>query len=119
MTFTVPANVAQAADDGQGNVKSKFLALVTASGELEINDAPAGGKEIPPPDETLLLPNYPNPSNPETWIPYQLAVPSEVTLAVYSAKGEVVRTLALGQTVGGRVSDSEPRRVLGWYERVW
>ena len=48
------------------------------------------------PKETLLLPNYPNPFNPETWIPYQLAEDAEVTLMIYTADGKVVRTLALG-----------------------
>ena len=53
------------------------------------------------PDETRLLSNYPNPFNPETWIPYQLSEPAEVTLRLYSAKGELVRTLGLGyQPVG-------------------
>ena len=36
------------------------------------------------PKETALLPNYPNPFNPETWIPYQLAEPAEVTLRIYT-----------------------------------
>ena len=53
------------------------------------------------PKETALLPNYPNPFNPETWLPYQLAKPSEVTLTVYSAAGEVVRTLELGYQPAG------------------
>ena len=48
------------------------------------------------PQETVLLPNYPNPFNPETWIPYQLAIPSDVTLSIYSADGKLVRTLDLG-----------------------
>ena len=48
------------------------------------------------PEETALLPNYPNPFNPETWIPYQLSEPAEVTLRIYTVNGEVVRTLALG-----------------------
>lgn len=48
------------------------------------------------PKETVLLPNYPNPFNPETWIPYQLAAPSEVVLTIYAANGAVVRTLTLG-----------------------
>ena len=48
------------------------------------------------PQTTTLLPNYPNPFNPETWIPYQLAEPAEVTLTIYSARGELIRTLVLG-----------------------
>ena len=53
------------------------------------------------PKETNLLANYPNPFNPETWIPYQLAKPAKVTLHIYSVKGELVRTLALGHQAAG------------------
>ena len=53
------------------------------------------------PEETALLPNYPNPFNPETWIPYQLAEPAEVTLRIYAIKGETVRTLTLGHQPAG------------------
>ena len=53
------------------------------------------------PKETALLPNYPNPFNPETWIPYRLAVPAEVTLTIYAVNGSVVRTLALGHQAAG------------------
>ncbi len=53
------------------------------------------------PEETALLANYPNPFNPETWIPYQLAEPASVTLRIYTVNGELVRTLALGQTLAG------------------
>ena len=53
------------------------------------------------PKETALLANYPNPFNPETWIPYQLATPADVSIAIYAADGKLVRTLALGhQPVG-------------------
>ncbi len=48
------------------------------------------------PNQTLLLVNYPNPFNPETWIPYQLARGSNVWIAIYDTKGAVVRRLALG-----------------------
>ena len=53
------------------------------------------------PKETALLPNYPNPFNPETWIPYQLAAPAEVALTIYAANGTVVRTLTLGHQPAG------------------
>ena len=48
------------------------------------------------PEETVLLPNYPNPFNPETWIPYHLANPSEVRITIYDTRGTVVRHLDLG-----------------------
>ena len=54
-----------------------------------------------PPKETAVLPNYPNPFNPETWIPYQLAKPADVCVTIHSASGTLVRTLHLGhQAVG-------------------
>ena len=53
------------------------------------------------PRETILLPNYPNPFNPETWIPYQLAVSSGVSISIYAADGKLVRTFDLGhQPIG-------------------
>ena len=51
--------------------------------------------------ETVLLANYPNPFNPETWIPYQLSKPAEVTLHIYAVNGTLVRTLALGHQLAG------------------
>ena len=53
------------------------------------------------PKETILLANYPNPFNPETWIPYQLSKPAEVTLHIYSVNGALVRMLALGHQAAG------------------
>ena len=53
------------------------------------------------PKETTLLPNYPNPFNPETWIPYRLAEPANVPVTIYSADGKLIRMLSLGdQPVG-------------------
>ena len=53
------------------------------------------------PKETVLLPNYPNPFNPETWIPYQLSEPAGVTLTIYAANGQVVRQMSLGHQSAG------------------
>ena len=53
------------------------------------------------PKETALLPNYPNPFNPETWIPYHLAKDADVTLTIYAIDGQVVRKLALGHQPAG------------------
>ena len=53
------------------------------------------------PERTALLTNYPNPFNPETWIPYQLSEPAEVTLRIYAVSGTLVRTLNLGHQPAG------------------
>ena len=57
------------------------------------------------PKETALLPNYPNPFNPETWIPYQLAEAAEVSLTIYAVDGTIVRTLVLGHQAAGIYQD--------------
>ena len=48
------------------------------------------------PGQTQLLPNYPNPFNPETWIPFELSQDSEVSLTIYDAVGHLIRQLDLG-----------------------
>ena len=53
------------------------------------------------PKNTALLPNYPNPFNPETWIPYQLATPADVHISIYAADGKLVQTLDLGHQPAG------------------
>ena len=55
----------------------------------------------PIPEETTLLTNYPNPFNPETWIPYQLAKPADVKITIYAADGKLVRTIDLGYQPAG------------------
>ncbi len=54
------------------------------------------------PEQTSLLPNYPNPFNPETWIPYQLAEAAEVTMKIYDTHGLMVRELELGYQPAGK-----------------
>ena len=53
------------------------------------------------PRVTALLPNYPNPFNPETWIPYHLANDAEVILTIYAVDGDTVRRLDLGHQTAG------------------
>ena len=53
------------------------------------------------PMQTVLLSNYPNPFNPETWIPYDLAEDADVRIHIYNLKGESIRQLSIGfQTAG-------------------
>ena len=79
--------------------------------------APASVRGIP--EATVLHANYPNPFNPETWIPYQLAKPADVSISIYAADGQLVQTLALGlQPAGihenrGRAAYWDGRNALG------
>ena len=59
------------------------------------------------PEKTQLLANYPNPFNPETWIPYELATDTNVKLTIYNAQGVVIRVLHLGQQSAGYYTDRE------------
>ncbi len=64
------------------------------------------------PEETLLLANYPNPFNPETWIPYALANASDVEIFIYDARGVLVRHLVLGHQRAGYYT--EKSRAAHW-----
>ena len=75
------------------------IALGIMQTDAAIAAAPATIRGIP--DETDLYANYPNPFNPETWIPYQLAKPTDVTLHIYTTNGTLIRTLALGHQPAG------------------
>ena len=59
------------------------------------------------PTDTALLPNYPNPFNLETWIPYILGKLSEVVLTIYDSNGQKVRTLDMGHQPSGAYENRE------------
>ena len=84
---------------------NQALVVIDAPGE-----APAGNSQMP--TETAFLPNYPNPFNPETWIPYQLSEAAEVSITIYDAQGTVIRKLALGQKPAGYYTDR--KRAAHW-----
>ena len=84
-------NVTRAFTDARhlavSDVLSAFLTLLAEMGAI--------------PETTALLPNYPNPFNPETWIPYHLATDAAVVLTIYDVRGSVVRTLTFGHQPAG------------------
>ena len=118
------ARISRGGATGEGRLLSiRFTALANGQGRVVFRNFRAGnsaGQTIPStlpeiiiavgntpaapvllPDETALLVNYPNPFNPETWIPYQLAVSAEVAMRIYAANGALVRTLDLGHQSAG------------------
>ena len=84
-------------DARQINADARVIALL----EALLKAATLQQTEAPPPAKTALFTNYPNPFNPETWIPYELATPAEVTVDIHSATGQLVRTLRLGHQPAG------------------
>ena len=58
-----------------------------------------------PQQSAELLPNFPNPFNPETWIPYHLSNHADVQISIYDSKGELVRWLNLGHQAAGNYTD--------------
>ena len=74
---------------------------IYSSGEVPM--APIAIRDIPLPDvstatelQTRLLQNYPDPFNPETWIPYELAKEANVSIEIYDSLGTSVRKFDLG-----------------------
>ena len=61
---------------------------------------------------TALLQNFPNPFNPETWIPYTLAHDADVAVHIYDVEGKLVRQLDIGQQQPGSYLSRE--RAVYW-----
>ena len=90
----------------------KLMALGSSDGTAYIYHWTGGSAPTAPAKEaetqpTALLSNYPNPFNPETWIPYQLSEAAEVTVTLHASDGKLVRTLELGQMPAGAYSDKD------------
>ena len=76
------------------DIRNAFLSLQLNVGDVQ-------------PQDTLLAQNFPNPFNPETWIPYQLSKATEVKIDIYDISGHLVRSLNLGwQPVGAYMMPS-------------
>ena len=81
-------------------IKSETGKVVTREWIVIVQRNP-GAPSLAEPQVTTLLPNYPNPFNPETWIPYHLATAGDVQIRISDVSGSVVRSLTLGyQAVG-------------------
>ena len=64
------------------------------------------------PENTELLPNFPNPFNPETWIPFRLAEAGEVTITIHDPGGYVVLSSELGYLREGEYTS--PKYAFRW-----
>ncbi len=84
-----------------GNIESQTFRFDVTSEHLANAVLPVRLYGVGKPSQNRLLQNYPNPFNPETWIPYQLAEDSDVTIQIYDASGRLIRSLALGYQPAG------------------
>ena len=76
------------------DIRNAFLSLQLTVGDVQ-------------PKDTILAQNFPNPFNPETWIPYQLSKSTEVKIQIFDVSGRLVRTLNLGwQPTGSYMTPS-------------
>jgi hypothetical protein len=82
----------------------KNLKLIDSRGRsipFSIKDIPLSHESFVIPNRFELGQNYPNPFNPETWLPYRLAQPADVTIQIYDMKGRLIRNLKLGSKDAG------------------
>ena len=87
-----------------GNTYYYYIEDVDFSGKTNrshIIEVTVGKQTVIIPIKSALLQNFPNPFNPETWIPYQLAQNASVTVRIYNLKGQSIRTIELGQKAAG------------------
>ncbi|MDA1192627.1 MAG: S8 family serine peptidase, partial [Candidatus Poribacteria bacterium] len=95
------AAAAPSANDTPARLLERLIVTARASddGSVAFRDGIASLENILfrlVPTRTALLPNYPNPFNPETWIPFELRDGSDVSVSIYDAGGSIVRQFALG-----------------------
>jgi hypothetical protein len=95
-SYTVAIRANEDSSDPQGDFGVTIVTINVTDVE---NDRAAAAPSVPV--KTALLPNFPNPFNPETWIPYQLSEPADVSLTIYNMRGVVVRKLKLGLQPAG------------------
>ena len=93
------------------------IVLGIAPVQTNVAAAPAAAAAIP--NTTALHPNYPNPFNPETWIPYQLATAADVTVTIYDLRGVRIRQLALGHPTPRVYIRAVAVPPIGTAETVW
>ncbi|MCG9133905.1 T9SS type A sorting domain-containing protein [Candidatus Poribacteria bacterium] len=87
--------------DGNMNTDGTLTFTVGADAIAGYNGALTAQITVTADRENILLANFPNPFNPETWIPYQLAKDADVTLHIYSVNGTLIQTLTLGYQPAG------------------
>ena len=106
MLLADPISARQLSDLAHGSDPHRLQQAVTAlEQQLDSQIAVQALKQVlsvmQKPEKTQLRQNYPNPFNPETWVPFELAQDTGVTIEVYGFDGQLVRKLDLGHLSAG------------------
>ena len=102
------AGLSQPTEDGSIITVTFDTASADAIKQLDLTELRLNGMKVTVqnmPKAFALLQNYPNPFNPETWIPYHLSEPVDVTVTIYGITGRMVRRLELGNRMPGSYVD--------------
>jgi hypothetical protein len=78
-----------------------FAGKINKSHIIEVTVGKGAKPMLLTPPKFALLQNFPNPFNPETWLPYQLADAVPVTIRIFDQKGRIIRTLDFGNQQAG------------------
>jgi hypothetical protein len=84
---------------------------MSSPGLVYAQDAPNNSEQLAPSSQTPVVPklsqNFPNPFNPETWIPFQLTESAAVTISIYDSLGQLIRVMNLGEKLAGFYTSKE------------
>ena len=94
--------------DSTGALETEQIRYIVTLKDVQAGKISLGEFLLSPiPKKSVLLANYPNPFNPETWIPFRLSGVADVTIRIYNVKGKLVRTLILGSKAAGTYVNRE------------
>jgi hypothetical protein len=89
-------------NDANGKVRVDSIRYTVTERDIQLGRIALGDLvAYAMPKRTELLQNWPNPFNPETWIPFELKEASDTSITIYDVHGQVVRRLNLGYIPAG------------------
>ncbi|MFQ6040588.1 MAG: putative Ig domain-containing protein [Candidatus Poribacteria bacterium] len=85
----------------------RIIPFVSSQGLGDGNNSARLAPSSQTPAVSKLSQNFPNPFNPETWIPFQLTESADVTISIYDSSGKLIRVMNLGEKQAGFYTSRE------------
>ncbi len=106
--YTVPNSYSYSGRNTGITIENIKIDDKTIEFDVRFDDISSSNKDLVSDNEEIPIQNFPNPFNPDTWIPYHLKEDSKVLIKIYSSSGQLVKTLDLGyKTAGSYISKSD------------